>query len=167
MINAIGPTSSPSPSGTPTATATATSTATATVAGTPSPSSTPTVSPSVSPTPTSTPSVTITPMPSPTPSGTPSPGSVFGNISTRLRVETGNNVLIGGFIITGTEPKRVILRAIGPSLSAFLSGVLADPVLELHDSAGTLLALDDNWRTGRQEAEIMATGIPPTNDLES
>jgi hypothetical protein len=90
--------------------------------------------------------------------------SILANISTRLRVETGENVLIGGFIITGTQPKKVIVRAIGPSLP--LSGVLADPVLELRDSGGALIASNDNWRS-TQQAEIIATTIPPTNDLES
>src|ERR1039457_2557624 len=89
---------------------------------------------------------------------------VLANISTRLLVETGDNVLIGGFIVTGTEPKKVIVRAIGPSLP--LTGVLADPILELRDSSGGLIAVNDNWRSD-QEAEIIATGIPPTNDLES
>ena len=88
----------------------------------------------------------------------------LANISTRLRVETGNNVLIGGFIITGTQPKKVIVRAIGPSLP--LSGVLADPSLELRDSSGALIAVNDNWRSA-QEAEIVATTIPPSNNLES
>ena len=80
-------------------------------------------------------------------------------------METGDSVLIGGFIITGTQPKRVIVRAIGPSLP--LAGALADPILELRDSSGGLILSNDNWRTGGQEAEIMATGIPPANDLES
>ena len=82
-------------------------------------------------------------------------------------METGDNVLIGGFIITGTQPKKIIVRAIGPSLSSFFPGALTDPTLELHDSSGALLASDDNWRTGGQETEITATGIPPSNDLES
>jgi hypothetical protein len=69
--------------------------------------------------------------------------STLGNISTRLRVETGDNVLIGGFIVTGTQPKKVIMRAIGPSLP--LVDVLANPTLELHDGSGTLLASNDNW----------------------
>jgi hypothetical protein len=106
--------------------------------------------------------VTPTPTPSPTPGGTP---SILGNISTRLRVETGDNALIGGFIVTGTDPKRVIIRGIGPSLSSVFSGALADPTLELFQG-GTLLASNDNWKTD-QQAEIEATGIPPTNDLES
>ena len=101
--------------------------------------------------------------PTPTPTVTP---STFGNISTRLRVEPGNNVLIGGFIITGTQPKKVIIRAIGPSLSSFFPGALADPILELRDSAGGLIRSNDNWRSA-QEAEIIATGISPANDLES
>ncbi len=88
----------------------------------------------------------------------------LSNISTRLRVETGDNVLIGGFIVTGTQPKKVILRAIGPSLP--LAGALANPTLELRDSSGSLIRSNDNWRTD-QETEIIATGIPPSNDLES
>jgi len=89
------------------------------------------------------------------------------NISTRETVGTGDNVLIGGFIVSGTTPKKVILRAIGPSLADFgLSGVLQDPVLELHDSAGAIIFTNDNWRE-IQETEIMATGIPPNDDRES
>jgi hypothetical protein len=81
-------------------------------------------------------------------------------------VETGDNVLIGGFIVTGTQPKRIIVRAIGPSLP--LAGALADPVLELRDSTGGLILSNDNWRENPlQESEIIATGIPPSNDLES
>jgi hypothetical protein len=87
------------------------------------------------------------------------------NISARLRVQTGDNVLIGGFIITGTEPKKVIVRGIGPSLAGFgLADVLADPTLELHNGAATL-ARNDDWR--EHQVEVLATGIPPTNDLES
>ena len=153
----IGPTPTASPS------ATATPTATATATPTPSPSPTATASPTT--TPTATPSATSTVAPSATPTVTPS-GSLLGNISTRLRVETADNVLNGGFIITGTQPKKVIVRAIGPSLSSFFSGVLANPVLELRDSLGGLIRSNDNWRSD-QEAEIIATGIPPSNDLES
>ena len=90
--------------------------------------------------------------------------TVLGNISTRLRVETGANVLIGGFIVTGTQPKRVILRAIGPSLP--LAGAISNTVLELRDSSGGLIRSNDNWRSD-QEAEIIATGVSPSNDLES
>ena len=92
--------------------------------------------------------------------------SILGNISTRLLVETGDNVLIGGFIITGTQPKKIIVRAIGPSLSSLFPGTLANPILELRNASGGLIASNDNWRSD-QEAEIIATGIPPSNDLES
>jgi uncharacterized delta-60 repeat protein len=121
--------------------------------------------PVVSPTPTPTPPPSPTPTASPSPTATPgvTPPTILGNISTRLKVETGDNALIGGFIVTGTQPKRVIVRAIGPSVS--VPGALADPILELH--AGILVISNDNWRTGGQEAEIMATGLAPGNDLES
>jgi hypothetical protein len=85
------------------------------------------------------------------------------NISTRGNVQTGDEVLIGGFILTGTEPKTVILRAIGPSLP--LDTVLVDPVLELHKTDGTVV-INDNWKES-QQAAIEATGLAPHNDLES
>ena len=94
--------------------------------------------------------------------GTP---ATFGNISTRLRVETGDNVLIGGFIITGTQSKKVMVRAIGPSLP--LAGVLADPTLELHDGTGTLITSNDNWMDAPNRQEIIDSTIAPTNDFES
>jgi hypothetical protein len=88
------------------------------------------------------------------------------NISSRLNVGTGDNVLIGGFIVTGSGPKKVILRAIGPSLPlGGATGVLADPVLELHEPDGKVIT-NDNWRD-TQEQEIIDSTIPPTNDLES
>jgi hypothetical protein len=90
--------------------------------------------------------------------------SKLANISTRGLVQTGDNVMIGGLIVLGQNPVRVIVRAIGPSLP--VSGALADPTLELRDGNGALLAANDNWRSD-QEAEIIATTIPPTNDLES
>jgi hypothetical protein len=91
------------------------------------------------------------------------PGQLL-NISTRLRVQTGDNALIGGFIVTGTLPKKVIIRAIGPSLD--IPGDLADPTLELHDATGAIIEMNDNWKSD-QEQEIVATTVPPTNDLES
>ena len=88
------------------------------------------------------------------------------NISTRMRVLTGERVLIGGFIITGADPKRVIVRGIGPSLSgAGVPDALIDPVLELHQP-GVFPVTNDNWRE-TQEADIQATGIPPGNNAES
>ena len=89
------------------------------------------------------------------------------NISTRGDVGLGDNVMIGGFIIGGTTPTKVIVRAIGPSLAADgISGALADPVLELHDSAGSLIFRNDNWRND-QEQQIIDTTIPPADDRES
>jgi hypothetical protein len=84
-----------------------------------------------------------------------------------MLVQTGDNVGIGGFIITGTGPKHVIVRAIGPSLTRFgITNPLADPVLELHGSGTFVTVTNDNWRD-TQETEIQATGLPPTNDAES
>lgn len=91
-------------------------------------------------------------------------GPMLLNISTRGRVDVGENVMIGGVIVAGEAAQRVIVRAIGPSLP--VAGKLADPTLELRDSNGGLLASNDNWRSD-QEAEIIATTIPPSNDLES
>ena len=83
-----------------------------------------------------------------------------------MRVQTGDNVGIGGFIITGSAPKHLLLRAIGPSITG-IAGVLADPVLELFRS-GLPTLTNDNWRDDPvQEAAIIATGIPPSNNLES
>jgi len=111
------------------------------------------------------PSGLFSPTPTPTPTSTPGPAStVLANISTRGTIDTPPDVLIGGFIVTGTLPKRVLVRAIGPSLPLF--GRISDTFLELHDSTGGVIAVNDDWRTD-QEAEIITTGIPPTNDFES
>ncbi|MDP9004123.1 MAG: hypothetical protein M3N12_04955, partial [Verrucomicrobiota bacterium] len=93
------------------------------------------------------------------------------NISTRMRVLTGDNVLIAGFIITGTDPKKVIIRGIGPSLAPGVQGVLPDPTIELHQG-NTILATNNNWKIDdqtqqSQEAAIRATTVQPNNDLES
>jgi hypothetical protein len=89
------------------------------------------------------------------------------NISTREMVGTGEDVLIGGLIVSGSTAKQVILRAIGPSLAAVgLTGVLQDPTLELHDSTGALIFSNDNWRD-TQEAAIEATGLQPGDDREA
>jgi len=174
----------PTPTPTPTATATATATPTSTVAATPTPTNTiaPTPTPSATASPTSTATVTVTPPPSltPTPTGTPaatpsptgSPSatplvSQAINLSTRMRVQTGDNVGIGGFIVTGSAAKHVVLRAIGPSLSqAGVPNALADPVLELHGPAGFVTIINDNWRDD-QAVAIAATGLAPTNNLEA
>jgi hypothetical protein len=84
-----------------------------------------------------------------------------------MRVGTGDNVGIGGFIISGVTPKQVLLRAIGPSLrQSGVSNPLADPVLELYASGPTPFATNNNWRDTQEDA-IKATGIPPLDDLES
>jgi hypothetical protein len=154
------------PTPTPTVTPTPIATPTPTPTPTPVPTPTPTPTPIPTPTPTPTPIPTT---PTPTPIPTPSPASQAVNLSTRLRVQTGDNVGIGGFIITGTAPKHVLLRAVGPSLTQFgVPDVLADPVLELHGPGAFVTITDDNWRDDPvQEAAIKATGISPSNDLES
>jgi hypothetical protein len=91
------------------------------------------------------------------------PAARLANISARLAVGTDSNVLIGGFIITGTQPKKVLLRGLGPSLP--VSENLADPTLELHDSSGGIVAANDNWRDIQQD-ELQATTIPPSSDYE-
>lgn len=129
---------------------------------------TPTPTPGGSPTPTPTPGGSPTPVPTPTPGGTPTPApGQLANISTRLRVEIGDNVLIGGFIVPGTQPKRVILRAIGPSLTALgVPGALTNPILEVRDG-NDLIASNDNWMDAPNRQEIIDTGLAPTNDFES
>jgi hypothetical protein len=93
--------------------------------------------------------------------------TLFGNISTRLRVLSGDNALIGGMIATGTAPKRVIIRAIGPSLIPFgVPGTLENPTLELFQGS-TLLFSNDDWNNSTQQAEIAASGLAPSNNLES
>src|SRR3954465_4147128 len=86
------------------------------------------------------------------------------NLSTRMVVQTGENVLIGGFIVYGTGQKKIAVRALGPSLP--LTGTLTDPLVELHDATGATVASNDNWRT-TQETELTNTGLAPSKDLES
>ena len=122
--------------------------------------------------------VNASPTPSPTPMPTPSatPTSMLGNISTRSFVQTDDNVMIGGFIVEGTQPKRVIIRAIGPELTQFgVPNVLANPTLELHNGAGALVASNDNWQTTiiggiitqDQVQEILNSGRSPADTRES
>jgi hypothetical protein len=89
----------------------------------------------------------------------------LANISTRANVGTGDNVLIGGFIVTGPESKKVIIRAIGPSTG--ISGALADPELQLFDSKSHVLGISDNWAEGSNKADIAASGFAPKNAKES
>lgn len=98
---------------------------------------------------------------------TPDSNSKLKNISTRGKVETGDNVMIGGFVIGGNEPTKVLIRAIGPSLSRYgIQGALQDPVLELHGSNGSLIFQNDDWRS-HQQADISGTHLPPADNRES
>ncbi|MBA3963364.1 MAG: peptidylprolyl isomerase [Chthoniobacterales bacterium] len=92
----------------------------------------------------------------------------LANISTRVVVGTNQDALIGGFIVLGTGPKRVGVRALGPSLASVnLTNVLADPTLELHDGAGNVLAVNDNWQDAPNEQEIIDAGLAPSKPNES
>jgi hypothetical protein len=106
----------------------------------------------------------------------PDADSILGNISTRAFVQTGDNVMIGGFIVQGTRKKRVIIRAIGPELTQYgVPDPLANPTLELHDGTGALIASNDNWLntiiggiiTEDQVHDIMATRLAPRDPRES
>lgn len=101
----------------------------------------------------------------------PAPASpALVNLATRLRVQTGSNVLIGGFILTGSAPKKVILRAIGPSLAANnqpLPGRLLDPTLTLFDGGGSPLDTNDDWMNSPQKQQIIDSTVPPTDPKES
>jgi hypothetical protein len=86
-----------------------------------------------------------------------------------MRVDTGDNAGIAGFIITGNVPKRVVVRALGPSLTSFgfpASALLADPVVEIHGPGNFGVITNNNWKD-TQQAQIQADGLAPTNDLES
>jgi hypothetical protein len=108
----------------------------------------------------------------------PATTSVLGNISTRSFVQTGDNVMIGGFIVQGIGTKRVIIRAIGPELGLppyNIANALANPTLELHNAAGTLIGSNDNWQTtiiggiitADQVSAIQNSGHAPTQPSES
>jgi len=100
----------------------------------------------------------------------------LGNVSTRSFVQTGSNVMIGGFIVQGSGPKRVIIRAIGPELTQYgVPNPLANPILELHNGTGALIASNDDWQTtilggiitGSQVSDIQNSGHAPTAASES
>ena len=98
----------------------------------------------------------------------PTVGPQSLNLSTRGVVSTGNNVLIGGFIVTGPQSKTILLRALGPSLRSFgLSHTLRDPVLRVYNSSRTLIATNDNWQSDPHNADIRKSGLAPANLLES
>jgi len=106
----------------------------------------------------------------------PATTSILGNISTRSFVQTGENVMIGGFIVQGTGPTRVIIRAIGPELTQYgITNALANPRLELHNGTGALIGSNDNWQTtilggiitSNQVSDIQNSGHAPTAASES
>jgi cyclophilin family peptidyl-prolyl cis-trans isomerase len=97
------------------------------------------------------------------------PGSTLLNISTRGPVGVDPNALIGGFFVGGTESKQILVRAIGPSLTAFgVPGALADPTLELHDGNGNTIVANDDWMIANpQKTQIQNSGLAPTNEKEA
>lgn len=110
------------------------------------------------------------PDPGSTPTPTPGPTipSRLVNLSTRMKVGVGEDVLIGGFIIQGDQLKKVILRAIGPSLSAIgVTGALADPQMELRDAGGTFIDGNDDWPESLDAGEIISSGLAPSDAHEA
>jgi hypothetical protein len=94
----------------------------------------------------------------------------LGNLSVRADVGTGDNVLFNGIIMRGGTPKRVVFRALGPSIKSNgtpLPGTLQDPTLEVHDANGNVLQTNDNWKDSPDMAAIQAAGLAPTDDRES
>lgn len=126
----------------------------------PTPAFTPTLTPSPSPSSSPSPSASATPTPSP---------SQLANISTRLHVGTGDDVGIGGFIISGESSLQVVIRAIGPSLGQLgVPDPLIDPILEVRDSSGVLLIQNDNWQDNEPQAKYLEKfGLAPTEPAES
>jgi subtilisin family serine protease len=143
-VNASG-SATPTPTATPTAIATATVTPTATA------TATATVTPTATATATATPTAT--------------PPTLLGNISSRVQVQNGDSALIGGFIISGAQDKKVVIRALGPSLN--LPGKLANPTLELRDSSGAILQGNDDWINSPDRQAIQDLGLAPASDAES
>lgn len=117
------------------------------------------------PTPTATPVGTATPTPTATATATPTPSTRLGNIATRSLIDVGDNNLIAGFIVTGAQLKKVIVRGTGPSLG--FAGKLDDPTLELRNGSGVLIQSNDNWRDSADKQAIFNAKLAPTNDLES
>jgi uncharacterized delta-60 repeat protein len=165
---AATPTPTP-PAATPTPTPPAATPPPTPPAATPTPTP-PAATPPPTPEPTTSPGATPTPAPEPTATPGATPGAAPAqplNISTRLRVQGGDRALIGGFILTGFDAKTVMIRAVGPSLGANgMPGALSDTTLDLYDASGQLLASNDDW-TDAHQAQIQATGIAPSNALES
>src|SRR5205085_10171929 len=109
----------------------------------------------------------IGPMASASPAPSPTPTAQLQNISSRLLIQTGNNVGIAGFVVEGTDPKKLLIRGLGPTLAHFnVTGVMQNPTLELHDGSGSLIATNDNWKD-TQQAQITATQLAPPEDAEA
>jgi len=133
----------------------------------PTPTSTPapTATPNVTPTPTPSPNQKPTPRVTPSPAPTPPPQSLL-NISSRVRVQSGNGAMIGGFIISGSANKNIVIRALGPSLiDREVKTVLADPVLELYDSTGQMITKNNNSTS--LPANVVPVELEPTDPAES
>ena len=104
---------------------------------------------------------------SPIPSPTPTQTAQLQNISSRLLIQTGNNVGIAGFVVGGTDAKKLLIRGLGPTLAQFnVTGVMQNPTLELHDGSGSLITTNDNWKD-TQQAEFTATQLAPPADVEA
>jgi hypothetical protein len=106
----------------------------------------------------------------------PETSSILGNISTRAFVQTGDDVVIGGFMVQGAQTKSVIIRAIGPELTQYgVPNALANPTLELHNGTGALIASNNDWATtiiggiitANQVHDIQASGYVPADGRES
>ena len=95
-------------------------------------------------------------------------GGRAGNIATRGQVSSGDDVVIAGFIVDGSQPKEVVVRGIGPSLAqSGIAGPLADPTIELHDSTGALLASNDNWQSDTNATRVQDVNLAPRQPVEA
>lgn len=139
-------------------------------------SSTSTSSPTPAQTSAAAPTPTVTPAPASSPGANSTPGPIgnegyVSHVSTRMWVDSADSAITSGFVIGGTDPKTVILRALGPSLAeAGVAGAVADPKLDLFDSTGTLIASNDNWRDSRESNFLEGAPfekLQPANELES
>jgi hypothetical protein len=93
--------------------------------------------------------------------------NALANLSTRVQVGTASNVAIAGFIVTGNTGKQVVVRGLGPSLGAVgVQGALSDPLLELYDASGNLLATNNDWQQTQAQA-LRDANLAPSNDLEA
>src|SRR5205823_12904917 len=90
------------------------------------------------------------------------------NLSTRGLMSTGDNVLIGGFIVEGSQPAQFIVRAIAFSLATFgIADALGDPLIELYDANHNLIASNDDWFVSNDAPMIASYHIDPPNSIES